>query len=208
MTIEDFGGRIASVWEGMRPTTRSLVERALQSAAAPQTPRVAGSGVPYDARAEWELSRLLSALDDRVVEAGVEALSDEQSRALTRMAETCATVLHQQAQSAEVFAQLFERALRSRDYTRVDTLANTLSNRLAPSEICELARHRNPAVRALAQEALTQSPTSVLVELLSDPVDAGAAREALQQQATDYGSEEARWITGALDRMDAAEDDE
>jgi hypothetical protein len=34
MTIEDFGARVASVWQGLRPSTRSLVERALTTAAA------------------------------------------------------------------------------------------------------------------------------------------------------------------------------
>ena len=31
LMIEDFGGRLASVWSELRPTTRGLVERALQS---------------------------------------------------------------------------------------------------------------------------------------------------------------------------------
>jgi hypothetical protein len=60
MTIEDFGTGVASVWQGLRPSTRSLVERAL---AAPPAPPRAES--PYDARSEWELSRLLTALDER-----------------------------------------------------------------------------------------------------------------------------------------------
>ena len=59
--IENFGRRVASVWEGLRSTTRSLVERALQSsggAAAAQPGR--GERRPYDARADWELSCLLA----------------------------------------------------------------------------------------------------------------------------------------------------
>ena len=31
MTIEDFGARVVSVWQGLRPATRSLVERAYQT---------------------------------------------------------------------------------------------------------------------------------------------------------------------------------
>lgn len=210
MMMEDFGGRVASVWEGLRPATRNLVERALQSTTpvAPGTTTTRNAAASYDARSEWELSRLLAALDERAREAvGAQVLSAEQSRELGRMAETCALVLYHEARSAEVFAQLLERVLRARDYAGVDTLANTFSTRLAPSEVCELARHANPQVRAIAQEALAQTPTSVLVELLGDPVDADVARDALESQADDYGSEEARWIVNALERADENEDE-
>ncbi|HJR08651.1 MAG TPA: hypothetical protein VJ842_15435 [Pyrinomonadaceae bacterium] len=206
ITIQEFGGRVASVWEGLRPSTRSLVERALTSA-APVTSRSASSA-HYDARSEWELSRLLAALDGRAKETGARVLSREEEQELTRMAETCAHVLHGEARSAEVFAQLLERALGVRDYARVDVLADTFTSRLPSSEICELARHPNPSVRALAHEALAQSPTGVLVELLGDPVDSDVARDALELQADDYGSEEARWVVSALERADASEEDE
>ena len=206
ITIQEFGGRVASVWEGLRPSTRSLVERALTSA-APVPPRTASAGASYDARSEWELSRLLAALDGRAKEAGARTLSSEEEQELTRMAETCAHVLHGEARSAEVFAQLLERALGVRDYARVDVLADTFTGRLPSSEICELARHPNPSVRALAHEALAQSPTGALVELLGDPVDADVARDALELQADDYGSEEARWVVSALERADASEEE-
>ena len=209
MTIEDFGARVVSVWQGLRPATRSLVERALSAqphaaAAHAATPR---PDAAYDARSEWELSRLLAALDERAAEKGSAALSDEQSSALLRMAETCATVLHRGARSAEVFAQLLERALRSKDYARVDALADVMASRLAPSELCEMARHANPAVRAVAQETLLQLPTSVLVALLGDPVDADVARAALESQADEYESEEARFVVNALELVDADEED-
>jgi len=209
MTIEDFGARVASVWQGLRPATRTLVERALAAqphaaAAHAMAPR---PDAAYDARSEWELSRLLAALDERAAEKGSDALSAEQSRDLLRMAETCATVLHRGARSAEVFAQLLERALRSKDYARVDALADVMASRLAPSELCEMARHANPAVRAVAQETLLQLPTSVLVALLGDPVDADVARAALESQADEYESEEARFVVNALEQVDADEED-
>ncbi|MCA1591150.1 MAG: hypothetical protein LC754_00525 [Acidobacteria bacterium] len=210
MTIEDFGARVASVWEGLRPSTRSLVERALLVTQTPSGAFVATpsrAATTYDARSEWELSRLLAALDERAAETGTVILDADQSRELVRLAETCAAVLNQQARSAEVFAQLLERALHARDYTRVDTLADALDSRLAPSETCELARHINPSVRAIAREALLQIPTSVLVSLLSDPVDSEVARDALEHQAVEYGSEEARWIVNALNQADAADED-
>ena len=209
MTIEDFGARVVSVWQGLRPATRSLVERALsaQSHAAAAHAAAPRPDAAYDARSEWELSRLLAALDERAAEKGSDALSAEQSRELTRMADTCAAVLHREARSAEVFAQLLGRALRARDYARVDALADRLTARLAPSEICEMARSAHPAVRAVAQEALLQLPTAVLVALLGDPVDAEVARAALESQADEYESEEARFVVSALEQVDADEED-
>ena len=200
MTIEDFGAGVASVWQGLRPSTRNLVERALT---VTPPPAVAARGdSAYDARSEWELSRLLAALDERAAEKGAKGLSAEVGRELRRVAETCAAVLHSEARSAEVFAQLLERGLRAHDYARVDALSDTLTARLAPPEICELARHDNPALRAIAHEALAQQPTSALVDLLGDPVDAEVARMALELQADDYESEEARWVVAALERID------
>jgi hypothetical protein len=208
MTIEDFGARVASVWQGLRPSTRSLVERALAASLPPASPNAnARAETSYDARSEWELSRLLAALDERAAERGPSVLSADQTRDLSRVAETCVRVLHREARSAEVFAQLFERALRSRDYARVDALADVMAGRLAPSELCELARNANPAVRAVAQEALLQLPTGALVGLLGDPVDSETARNALEGQADEYGSEEARWIVNALDQADEADED-
>ncbi|PYS76620.1 MAG: hypothetical protein DMF66_13705 [Acidobacteria bacterium] len=207
MTIEDFGARVASVWQGLRPSTRRLVERALST--PPPTVGVAATrgDSAYDARSEWELSRLLAALDERATEKGETVLSAEQSRELARMADTCAAVLRREARSAEVFAQLLDRALRARDYARVDALADVLAARLAPSEMCEMARSANPAVRAVAQESLLQLPTAVLVALLGDPVDAEVARAALESQADEYESEEARFVVNALEQVDADEDD-
>ena len=211
ISVREFGGRVASVWEGLRPATRGLVERALQTPATGNTAAPRAASATYDARSEWELSRLLAALDDRAGETsarpGEQPLSAELSRELCHVTEACAAVLHRQARSAEVFAQLLERVLRARDYRRVDALADTLATRLAPTEVCELARHRDPAVRALAQETLAQTNTSVLIDLLGDPVDAETARVALEAQADEYGLEEARWVVNALERADEDEDE-
>ncbi|MBC7931932.1 MAG: hypothetical protein H7Z38_15340 [Rubrivivax sp.] len=208
MMIEDFGARVASVWQGLRPSTRSLVERALSTPPPPVVTNISASRADtnYDARSEWELSRLLAALDERASEKGESVLSAEQARELVRMSETCAAVLHRQARSAEVFAQLLERALRVKDYTRVDAVADVMTARLAPTELCEMARNANPAVRAVAQESLLQMPTAVLVALLGDPVDAETARVALECQAEEYESEEARFVVNALEQVDEEDD--
>jgi hypothetical protein len=197
ITIEDFGVRVASVWQGLRSTTRDLVENALSSTAAGTSSRP----LPYDPRADWELSGLLTVLDDRATEAR-ESLSKEQAGNLEKMADTCVRVLLDRTQSAEVFAQLVERAHARRDYKGIDALADVLAKRLAPAEICELARSGNVVIRALAHECLVAAPTSVLIGLLRDPVDASIAREVLERQAVDYGSEEARQIVNYLEQSE------
>ena len=187
LSIDDFGSRIASVWSELRPATRGLIERALQAASTgTQTPR----NFQYDARADLELSRFLDALDA------------EKNGKLKSIADTCAAVLLEKTESAEVFAQLVRRAESQRDYNRIDILADALTARFPPSEICELARSEDTIVRELANEALARCPISVLAALLNDPVDAETARAALRRQVIEYGSEEARQISNALDQAD------
>ena len=205
LMIEDFGGRLASVWSELRPTTRGLVERALQPSNVSAATARTRPNAPYDARADHELSRLLAALDERALE--TKALLDEEKGVeLRRIADTCAAVLLEKSRSADVFAQLVRRADKQRDYKRIDALADALTQ-FAPSEICELARSQDVVVRALSNEALAQFPTAVLIGLLSDPVDSEIARDALRRQAVDYGSEEARQIVNALDQINMNQDD-
>lgn len=195
LPIDDFGPRIATVWSELRPATRVMVERALQ---APVTGAPATRNFQYDARADIELSRFLAALDDRAAEKS-EVLDAETGGKLKSVADTCATVLQEKTESAEVFAQLVRRASAQRDYKRIDLLADALNARFPPSEICELARSGDTIVRELANEALARCPISVLSALLDDPVDAGTARAALRRQIVEYGSEEARQLVNALE---------
>jgi hypothetical protein len=191
----DFGSRIATVWSELRASTRGLVQRALQ---APVSTAQATRNFQYDARADLELSRFLAALDDRAAEKS-EALDAETVSRLKSVADTCASVLQEKTESAEVFAQLVRRASSQRDYKRIDVLADALNARFPPSEICELARSEDKIVRELANEALARCPLSILTTLLNDPVDADTARAALRRQIVEYGSEEARQIVNALD---------
>jgi hypothetical protein len=193
-TIDDFGSRIASVWSELRPATRGLVERALSGT---QTSR----NFQYDARADIELSRFLAALDDRAAEK-TDALDPVKDGKLKSIADTCAAVLLEKTESAEVFTQLVRRAQMQKNYQRIDTLADALTSRFPPSEICELARSEDVVVRELANEALARCPVSVLAGLLNDPVDAETARSALRRQIVEYGSEEARLLVNALDQAD------
>jgi len=196
MRIDDFGTHIANAWSELRPATRGLVERALQAdSSATPTAR----NFHYDARADLELSRFLAALDDRAAE---RALDAEKGGKLKSIADTCAAVLLEKTESAEVFTQLVRRARVQRDYRRIDTLADALTSRFPPSEICELARSEDKVVRELANEALARCPISVLYGLLGDPVDAETARAALRRQVVEYGSEEARQLVNALDQAE------
>jgi len=198
LTIEDFGSRIATVWSELRPATRGLVERAMQATGnTSQNPR----NFQYDARADLELSRFLTVLDDRTSEKN-DGLDAEIASKVRSVADTCAKVLLEKTESAEVFAQLVKRAERQRDYKRIDVLADALNARFPPSEICELARSEEVIVRELANEALARCPISILAGLLSDPVDAEIARSALRRQVVEYGSEEARQIVNVLDQVD------
>ena len=204
VTIEDIGGRVATVWSELRPATRKLLERALQP--SHRLAKSLARNVPYDACADLELSRLLGALDERASET-TPSLDDEQSDRLRQVAETCAAVLQEKTQSAEVFTQLVERAHLRHDYKSIDELANALTSRFAVSEICELARSQNTIVRALAREALAQLPASLLAGLLYDPVDAETVRDALQRQAREYGSEQAQQMVSALEHVDLDSDE-
>lgn len=198
MMIEEFGPRVANAWNHLRTTTRNLVERAWHSPAASTTPPVQRS-TPYDPRADQELSQLLAALDEHAAEAE-QSTRREGAREARRLADACAQVLSQQTQSAEVFARLIERAHGRKDYARVDALAALLPARLAPTEMAELGRANNVVVRALAQEALTQLPTSLLAALLRDPVDAIVARQALERQAHEFASLEAQQVLDDFER--------
>jgi len=195
LIIDDFGSRIATVWSELRPATRGLVERALQAPSGSTQP---ARNFQYDARADLELSRFLAALDDRAAEKS-DTLDAETNGKLKSIADTCAAVLLEKTESAEVFTQLVRRAEMQKDYRRIDTLADALTSRFPPSEICELARSEDIIVRELANEALARCPVSLLASLLNDPVDAETARAALRRQVLEYGSEEARQLLNALE---------
>jgi len=198
LAIEDLGSRVATVWSELRPATRGFVERALQAGSGnPQSTR----NFHYDARADLELSRFLTALDDRIAEKN-EGVDLATTVKVKTVAEACAAVLQEKTESAEVFSQLVRRADSQRDYKRIDVLADALNTRFPPSELCELARSQDAIVRELANEALARCPISILATLLSDPVDSETARAALRRQIVEYGSEEARQIINVLDQGD------
>ena len=192
MMIEELGPGVANVWNHLRPATKNLVEKAWQSSNS-GAPQQLQKPSQYDPRADQELNQLLAALDERARQIELSS-GREAAREARRLADACATLLSQQTQSAEAFARLIERAHERKNYAQVDTLAALLPERLAPSEICDLARAPNVIVRALAHEALAQFPTGLLAALLRDPIDAAVARQALERQANEFESPEAAQV--------------
>jgi hypothetical protein len=189
MMIKDFGARVEKAWEGLRPVTKKMLVGAMQTSQPPPKQKFA-----YDAQSDWELSRLLTALDEQAGESEA-AANPAKLDEIRQLASTCAGVLQSQTESAEVFIQLTERALLRHDYKKVDELADALFARFSAAEMCEIARQAEfPAIRALAYEALALMPPSALAPLLEDSLYFEIARNALEQQAFEFDSDEARHI--------------
>ena len=201
MMIKDFGGRVASVWEGLRPITKKMLVGAMQSTGSAPAPQVARKY--YDAHADWEVSRLLTALDEEST--AVEVRKDAAKLTeIEQLADTCVRVLEDQTASAEVFIQLAERALKENDYDHLDKLADRLAERFSVSEISEIIRQTTvPQIRAIAYETLAMMPVQSLTPMLDDPLYAGIAASALELKAFEFDSEEARDV---LDLFDAEND--
>ncbi len=189
--IKDFGARVESVWEGLRPMTKKMIVGALEAKRG--TGSTAGSQkFSYDPQSDWELSRLLTVLDEQAREnAAVE--SRERLDEMSQLAETCVSVLLTQSESAEVFIQLAERALARHDYKQIDKLADVLGDRFSVGEMCEIARQTtNPAIRAIAMETIALMPVDEIIPSLEDPIYEDIARTALEQKAIEYDSEDAK----------------
>ena len=190
MMIKDLGSRVVSVWEGLRPETKKLLVGVLESKTVPtQTPTQKYS---YDAHADWELSRLLTALDEQTKSSGSPENSNIRNE-ITQLADTCVRVLESQSGSAEVFIQLAERAIKKHDYNKLDTLSDRLAERFSAGEIAEVVRQTEvPQIRAIAYETLAMLPVNLLVPLLDDPLYADIAANSLEQKAFEFDSDEAR----------------
>ncbi len=197
--IKEFGGRVASVWDGLRPMTKKMLERALQASNSTPT-NTKTPKFSYDAHADWEVSRLLTALDEQ--SKTKEARTDPTKLAeIKQLADTCASVLEAQSASAEVFIQLAERVIKENNYDRLDKLSDRLAERFSAGEIAEIVRQTElPQIRAIAYETLAMLPIPSILPLLDDPLYADIAAGALEQKAYEFDSDEARDI---LDQLDA-----
>lgn len=192
MVIKDLGPAVVRAWDGLRPMTKKLLAGAMQ----PGHPGVAlpSRNHSYDAHADWEVSRLLTALDEQSRTVSAQKDSEKLGE-IAELAETCVRVLEAQSASAEVFIQLAERALRRHDYVRLDKLADQLAERYSATEIAEVARQADsPQVRAIAFETLSMMPVDLLLPLIDDPLYFEIGVASLEQKAFEYESDEAREV--------------
>ncbi len=193
MTIKDFGARVESVWQGLRPVTKKMLVGAIETNAAKSNQKFS-----YDVHADWELSRLLSALDEQANSTEVKE-DAEKLRELKQFSNACARVLEAQTASAEVFIQLAKRAIARHDYKKLDALADVLLTRFSAGEIAEIIRQTDMAqIRAIAYETLALLPVSAIMTILDDSIYTEIAVNALEQQAFEYDSEEARELLEQL----------
>ncbi len=190
-----------SVWEGLRPLTKKMLVGAIE--ANPTAPKQKFS---YDAHADWELSRLLSALDEQTKDPEIRQYVGKLAE-IKILAETCADVLEAQTESAEVFIQLATRALERNDFKKIDVLADILFERFSAGEIAEIIRQTELAqIRAIAYETLALMPTQYILPLLDDSIYYEIVRNALEQQAFEFDNEEARQIIEELEFEDPGGD--
>jgi len=198
MTIKNFGARVVSVWEGLRPMTKKMLVGALQSNSG-NSNNAPTQKFSYDVHAEWELSRLLSVLDEQAKDAEVRK-DTEKLKEIKQLAETCAKVLQTQTSSAEVFIQLATRTVQRNDFGNLDQLADILAKRFAAGEVAEIVRQSELAqIRAVAYETLALMPVNNLFPLLDDPLYFEIARNALEQQAFEFDNAEAQQILEQLE---------
>jgi len=178
--------------------TKKMLVGALASSGAntssPQTQKFS-----YDVHAEWELSRLLSALDEQAKDAEVRKDSERLSE-IKQLAETCAKVLQTQTASAEVFIQLATRTVQRHDFNNLDRLADVLAQRFSAVEVAEIVRQTELAqIRAVAYETLAMMPVAHLLPLLDDQLYYDIARNAIEQQAFEFDNEDAQQILEQLE---------
>ena len=115
MMIKNFGARVEKVWEGLRPVTKKMIVGALQASSANAPTTAQTQKFSYDTQSDWEVSRLLTVLDEQVKDAEIRRDAEKLAE-IRQLAETCVGVLEAQTGSAEVFIQLAERILADRTY--------------------------------------------------------------------------------------------
>ena len=187
--IKDLGPGVFRIWQELRPMTKKMLVGELQSTGS-HLPSNPAQKAFYDAHADWEISRLLTALDEQ---SDTSREDTDRSREISELAETCVRLLEAQTGSAEVFIQLASRAIRNHDYNKLDKLSDRLIERFSAPEIAEIARQTDlPQIRAIAFETLSLLPVQSLAALLYDSLYSEIAANALEQKAIEYESEEAR----------------
>lgn len=194
MSIKNFGKQVETIWKDLRPMTKEMLVKALKTRNKKQK-------FSYDAHSDWELSNLLTALDEEVRE---KKSTKDSVQDLRDMAEVCASVLEARTETAEVFIQLAGRAVRRNDFAKIDELADVLFVRFTAGEIAEIIRQsKMPQIRAIAFETLAVLPVTLITPLLDDPLYFEIACNVLEQQAIEFESDEARIALENIDMMDS-----
>lgn len=201
MMIKDFGPRVFSVWEGLRPMTKKMLVGALQESGG-NTPTAPTQKFSYDTHADWELSRLLGVLDEQIKDPKIKKDADK-LREIKQLAATCAEVLQAKTESAEVFIQLAARIIEKNDFDKLDALADVLLKRFSAGEIAEIIRQTESAhIRAIGFESLALMPVASIFPLLQDSIYHEIAHIALEQQAFEFDNIEAQNLLEQLDFED------
>lgn len=187
MMIKNLGMRVENIWKDLRPMTKKMLAGELKTAAQKRK-----KNFSYDAHADWEISRLLTALDEQSVKSKT-AKNTGKLKEINHLAEVCAYVMEAETKSAEIFIQLVERALSRNKYKKIDELSDILLERFSASEIAEIIRQTEKApIQAIAYETLAVSPVSSITPLVRDPLYFEIACNVLDQQANEFENEEAR----------------
>lgn len=195
MMIKGLGLQVENAWKNLRPMTKEMLVRVMK----PQKQALRNKNYSYDPHADWEISRLLDALDLEAVASKVGQQPQKSLVEINDLAEACASVLESKTESAEIFIQLAKRALSRNDYNKIDRLSNVLMERFSASEIAEVIRQTEaPQVRAIAYETLAVMSTSSIKPLLKDPLYFEIACNVLEQQAVEFEKDEAALILEQL----------
>ncbi|MGI8545029.1 MAG: hypothetical protein ACR2MD_16335 [Aridibacter sp.] len=193
MINKNFGTQVVDIWEGMRPMTKKMLVGAMKTNSFANKQKIT-----YDAHADWELSRLLTALDEQAKDK--RSKTPENLSEINQLAEVCANVLESQTETAEVFIQLAKRVLARNDYHKFDHLGDVLFDRFSAGEIAEIIRQTNMAqIRAICFETLAILPVTLIVPLLDDPLYFEIGCMVLEQQAIEFENEEASDILEQID---------
>jgi hypothetical protein len=193
MNSKNLGKQVETIWKDLRPMTKKMLVGALKTSNFASKQKFS-----YDAHADWELSRLLNALDKQVKDSIIK--SDTNIIEINNLAEVCAKVLESQTESAEVFIQLARRVLAKNDFHKFDRLGDALFERFSTGEIAEIIRQTDMAqIRAICFETLAVMPTTLILPLLDDPLYFEIGCNVLEQQAIEFENPEARETLENLD---------
>ncbi len=198
MIIKNFGARVVNAWKDLRPMTKKLLANALNS-------RRENSSVSsrkkfsYDKQTEWEVSGLLTVLDEQIGNEKIRKNAEKLSE-IKDLAKTCEQVLEAKIESAEVFIQLAERALFRNDFDKIDELADILLERFPASEIAEIIRQTDMSqIRAIGFETLVLLDIAALLPLFEDPLYSEIAQISIEQKAFEFDDPEAQMFLEGFD---------